>query len=705
MVAIIKKNFRLQNARDFLENLKSHPRSSASGAATPLHSSISLSVSSDKVEATGTYSWTYTISNTVADADRTTTSPILKKDSVFGLREKIGAHLYDRNHYLFVGKTTPWKDSDASSPALLNPQAELSPAPAIDTHEEERRVWDEMLGLKKITNLNASLVIPRSDWDGTGRTVYRIYDDRNLNLYSPPSADEKIRANLARTDQAGNPITLRLGNFYAINSEFDLFVCLQTGVDADGYPTASSEEPRRTQSPKELIDYTNIDGYVWKYITTIKSSDVNKFVTDHWIPIRTLLPQEIKESEIEANAGGIPDAQAVVQSSATTDSPGAILSCVIENLTEQTNSYTKTHKGTLSSLSTQNAGSPGFQGSASLAPHGAIGDSVYEELGPTGSYNNMHLHITSPASVVGEVYVINSYTLAASLGNISLTPGTTWSTALQNLSDAGTTIEYEILPIVTVISNGTHPIKLKPVVANGRISGVKILDAGKNATFVDVVVDPNSGKTAGQVAAKIRAVLSPTKGLGADPEKDLGAFFVMLNAKLDYNENDGDNEADFPLSNDYRQIGIVRDVLDKDGNLATKNTYNASKALEIENITGASSLFEVDEVVKQTYTQSGVVKTAKARVIDISEADASGKRTLTYVQTPETGYTPFYHASGATYSISSDRPGTAQTNANISGLIDPEIKKFAGEILYLENRRAILRAQEQTEDIKVIVEF
>lgn len=701
MVAIIKKNFRLQNARDFIDNLKSHPRASLNGDPAPLEkvgSGLSVSVDSDTL-ATATYSWTYTISNTVED--KTSNSPELKKDSILGLKEKIGAHVTDRNHYLFIGKTTPWTEADDASEMPLNPQAELSPAPAKDTHEEERRVWDEMLGLKKITGLNASLVIPRSDWDGTGKTIYRVYDDRNPNLYAPANLDEKLAANLSRT-VLGNPVVLKLGNFYALNSEYDLFVCIQTGVDSSGYPTPSTEEPRRTQSPRELIDYTEIDGYIWKYITTIKSSDVNKFLTDHWIPIRTLSAQEIKESQIEAAAGGIPDAQAIVQDAAVTDGSGIVLSCVVENLTEQTNSYTKTHKGVLSALGTNAYG----VSTATIAPRIVAGIPGIPPSGVSGAYINMHLHITSPASLVGEVYVIESYTPSVGYGSINLTPGAQWSDQLQSASTAGVSVEYEILPIITTVSNGTVPVKLRPIVSNGRISGVKVVNSGKNATFVDVIVHPTSGKTSGEPVAKIRAVLSPTNGLGADPEKDLGAFFAMLTAKLDYNESSGDNEADFPLSNDYRQIGIIRDVLNKDGNLATKNTYNASKAIEIENITGASSLFEVDEVVKQTYTQSGVVKTAKARVIDISDADASGKRTITYVQTPETGYTPFYyHESDTTYSISSDRPGSSQTNATVTRLIDPEIKKFAGEILYLENRRAILRAQEQTEDIKLIVEF
>ena len=45
------------------------------------------------------------------------------------------------------------------------------------------------------------------------------------------------------------------------------------------------------------------------------------------------------------------------------------------------------------------------------------------------------------------------------------------------------------------------------------------------------------------------------------------------------------------------------------------------------------------------------------------------------------------------------------TQATITGITLEEVKKFEGEILYLENRRPILRSPDQIEDIKAIIEF
>lgn len=703
MVAIIKKNFRLQNARDFLEEIKAHPRIS-NGVADPLELSSDLTVlapAAGELTTEATYSWTWTISNTVTD--KTQNSEQLKKDAIFGLREKIGGHIYDRNHYLFIGKTTQWKPEDwpgntALFNSLLDPSPELAPKPALDTLEEERRVWDEMIGLKKITDLTSSLVIPRSDWDGTGKTVYRIYDDRDPNLYSPPTVDDQIRL-------IGNRTGLRVGNFYALNSEYDLFVCVETGLNANGLPNVSTEEPRRTQTPGDLIDYSDIDGYVWKYITTIKQSDVTKFTTDQWMPIRTLIAQEIKASEIDEATGGLADPQAIVQSTAK---PGSVLSVVIENPADQIDSYTTTHNGRLSTP-TNNVGAP------STATLQLATGSNPPALSPNiNAYANMHLYITSVGRGYGEVYTIALYNPQSK--QIELQTGEKFSDALVNPTQEQGQIEitYDILPLVTVQSNGTSPVKIKPEVSNGRISRIKVIDPGANATSVIVSVHPTSGLNSLKEPAKARAVLGPRLGLGADPEKDLGAFFVLLNVKLSHNDISGD----FPLSNDYRQLGIIRDVRNPAGTLATSDTLNACKRLSVQNPDGPNPLtpFVADEIIVQTYIGTDNKQVvAKARLLEfIPDPNLQGAYLISYIQTPETGYNPFVSTnSDSTKNLNSDRraaDGTPlqsdlQSSCEIRVPIASEIKKFDGEILYLENRRAVLRAQEQTEDIKVVIEF
>ena len=40
-----------------------------------------------------------------------------------------------------------------------------------------------------------------------------------------------------------------------------------------------------------------------------------------------------------------------------------------------------------------------------------------------------------------------------------------------------------------------------------------------------------------------------------------------------------------------------------------------------------------------------------------------------------------------------------------SGYAKPEIKSGSGQVVYIDNRRAISRANDQVEDIKIVIEF
>ena len=66
--------------------------------------------------------------------------------------------------------------------------------------------------------------------------------------------------------------------------------------------------------------------------------------------------------------------------------------------------------------------------------------------------------------------------------------------------------------------------------------------------------------------------------------------------------------------------------------------------------------------------------------------------------------------SGATGTPSSSSTETVtlannNTIAFTSGYANPELQPDSGDIIYIENRKPIQRASDQTEDIKLIIEF
>ena len=61
--------------------------------------------------------------------------------------------------------------------------------------------------------------------------------------------------------------------------------------------------------------------------------------------------------------------------------------------------------------------------------------------------------------------------------------------------------------------------------------------------------------------------------------------------------------------------------------------------------------------------------------------------------------------SSASFTPSTGTSGTTNGVAFSGGYASPELNRDSGDIIYVENRRAISRGSDQTEDIKVVVEF
>lgn len=240
-------------------------------------------------------------------------------------------------------------------------------------------------------------------------------------------------------------------------------------------------------------------------------------------------------------------------------------------------------------------------------------------------------------------------------------------------------------------------------ISNGRITEVIMKEDSSDANFsfgrnyYDAAIVVSGG---GGDKAKLRALIVNDSGMGADPVSNLNASAIMFNATLQGTENN-----DFQVTNDFRQIGIVRNP-NKDSaqydnftgtigdSAATASTLSAFKRLHVttgslntQNITGDQEIFQT----------SGTL----ARAI-IDYYDGAG---IMYVhQTRETGFAAF--DSGATVTIS-EGGGTASTVgvAGVPVLRPSEVDRFSGEVIYIDNRSPVARDNEQTEDIKVVIDL
>lgn len=192
--------------------------------------------------------------------------------------------------------------------------------------------------------------------------------------------------------------------------------------------------------------------------------------------------------------------------------------------------------------------------------------------------------------------------------------------------------------------------------------------------------------TAG-TAADMTVQFSPLKGgFGYNPLLELNAYFLMFNIVLEGDENPAEGfNGDFIPANNYRQLMIIKNPTDS---ASPSEGFTETTGIALESHTvQASGTWVLDDVI--TGSSSG----AKA-IIDYYDANTE---TLYYHQNDETGFKDF--ANGETLTGAGVSAGTIVT-ANITG----EFDKYSGTVLYLENRVAVSRAPDQTEDIKLVIQ-
>lgn len=206
----------------------------------------------------------------------------------------------------------------------------------------------------------------------------------------------------------------------------------------------------------------------------------------------------------------------------------------------------------------------------------------------------------------------------------------------------------------------------------------------------------------------VEAIISPPGGHGSDSVLELGAYRVMINKSLDFLDGDGD----IPVDCQFRRFGLISDPTRPDGTDLTVTTATACRAIKFPSTTTLN--FAVGEIITQNITG------AKGRVIHWDHVT----KVLRYYQNEYTNslqtglnqykFVPFSGSNSITGAVSNTTltpDTTASGTGNYFGInftggyATPEIEKFSGNVIYVENRKAVNRSNDQVEDIKLVIEF
>lgn len=236
---------------------------------------------------------------------------------------------------------------------------------------------------------------------------------------------------------------------------------------------------------------------------------------------------------------------------------------------------------------------------------------------------------------------------------------------------------YQSKPTVTIVGNGSGcTVQASDItLTGGVITEILVTNIGQGYSQAEVVFT-GGGPTS---VATARAVISPAGGHGSDPIQELGGYYAMIAATLSGAEGSGD----FLVNSGFRQIGILRNPIDVGTDaIAEGTTYTACSLLTISDANG-------DFAVGDTIV--GATSGAEAIVDSIVNST-----TLAVHQNIGTGFTAFQ---------ASETIEVGVVSATLDAIADPEIDVRTGQLLYIENISPVTRNENQTEDIRLVLEL
>ena len=500
-----------------------------------------------------------------------------------------GVQSSTNSYYAFIGL-----------PNATNYQTDwdTNPPSPRDNLNESNDYWDTMLAMKKIGTSDVSQVVRKNTWS-SGVTYDMWRNDISIDKQSLPSGVADIYD----------------ANYYVMNSDYRVYICLfnnanpennfQGGPSLDE-PTFTDLEPRAAGSSG--------DGYIWKYLYTIKPSQAIKFDSTEYIPV------------------------------------------------------------------------------------------------PSDWYDDSsdNVSVRQNASTSGQLKIVTIRNRGVGLGTANVT--------------------YTRVPIV---GDGAGAEATVVVNNDSKIESVTVSSGGSGYTFGTLDIEAG-GLPAGTTSPVFNVIIPPNGGHGYDIYKELGAFNVLTYARF---ENDTSNP-DFITGNQFSRVGLVENPeAYNSSTILNLDKVSAVTALKLTGIGYSSAVFTPDDYVTQTV---GVGSTAVGRVVSYDAPTGvlkvwQDRTTAGFNSDGSLNSDPIYGfkatqftsdigASGSfnivggsvTLGIETTFTGISTVINNrtyylgqsfTSGVAQPEVNKYSGNTIYVDNRPSITRSSSQKEDVKIILQF
>ncbi len=499
-----------------------------------------------------------------------------------------GVQSTTNSYYAFIGLP------DASN---YQSDWDITPPSPKDSLNQSNDYWDNMLAMKKISSSDVSQVVKKNAWV-SGLTYDMWRNDINRDNPSQPSGAFDIYS----------------ANYFIMNSDYRVYICLYNNAKPENNFTGgpSLDEPTFTDlEPREAG--SSGDGYIWKYLFTIKPSQSIKFDSTNYFPVPTDWATSTDNSAVRENA-----------------------------------------------------------------------------------------------ATSGQLKIVTIRNRGVGLGTANLT--------------------YTRVPIK---GDGTGAEATIVINNDSKVESVTVSKGGSGYTYgtVDLV---NGGVPTGSTVPIFNVIVPPQGGHGADIYRELGAYNVLTYARF---ENDTENP-DFVTGNQFSRVGLVQNPNAYDStSLLSSDKASALYALKLSGAGSTTATFTADSFITQTiatgstavgrvvsYDQTtGVLKYWQDRTNSGFNFNGSQNTTPTYgfqsnrfTSDPAAGGSLTIIGGSVNLAITTSFSGVSTViNSRTyylgqdftDGVAQPEVKKYSGNIVYVDNRPSVTRSSSQKEDVKIILQF
>lgn len=411
--------------------------------------------------------------------------------------------------------------------------------------------------------------------------------------------------------------------FYVTTSSNRIYKCLYS----PGSP--STIEPSQITAG---IFYTS-DGYYWQIMYEIPAAERIKFMTEDYVPVRFY-----STSSTFDHNGVIDDIIMTTGGTGYTTPPAVV---ILGDGVGATATASLTGSA-VSSVTVTNAGS-------------GYSFAMAQFVGGAGSGATAEIALRSSDLPITVNQDVASYAISAG-GGINFI----------NVTAAGTSY-VEASTEISIIGDGTGATATA-IVTGGIITSIVITARGKGYTFANVTI---SGVGAN---ASALAVIEPQGGHGSDVPKELFAQVVAISVNIE------DVLEDFFLGNDFRQLGLIKNIKNFTGNeLFSLSTGNACYVVGVPNV----AQYTVDNIILTGTNGKYIVVNKTSTHIYLKSVIDSGITTSSILQNQTTGI-------GA---------------LGITSVAEPEISTDLGDIIYVRNNIPVSRQSGQTEQVKLYFSF